>query len=99
MVGVQAPVPVWSECADRGRGYAAHYYVHTTSTARGISLGIFSAASDRGRSVDVIGSNQPHFALMGVKIPLMKLGGLDEWRSILQGQVVSPDRVSGGARG
>ncbi|UZJ52367.1 hypothetical protein CBS101457_001687 [Exobasidium rhododendri] len=70
----------------------AHCYVHTTSTARGISLGIIPA-SERERSVNVIGSNQPHFELMGVKIPLMKVGKSQEWRGISQGQVVGPDNA------
>lgn len=70
----------------------AHCYVNTTSTARGISLGIIPA-SERKRSVHVIGSNQPHFELMGVKIPLMKVGKNQEWRGISQGQVVGPDNA------
>jgi hypothetical protein len=70
----------------------AHCYVHTTSTARGISLGIIPA-SEKQRAVNVIGSNQPHFELMGVKIPLMKVGKAQEWRGISQGQVVGPDNA------
>jgi hypothetical protein len=72
----------------------AHCYVNTTSTARGISLGIIPA-SEKQRSVNVIGSNQPHFELMGVKIPLMKVGKLQEWRGISQGQVIGPDNAFG----
>lgn len=35
---------------------------------------------------------------MGVKIPLMKLGQLDEWRGISQGQVIGPDQVRSSSR-
>jgi hypothetical protein len=70
----------------------AHCYVNTTSTARGISLGIIPR-SERDRAVHIVGSNQPHFELMGVKIPLMKLSGTDEWRGISAGQVVGPDQA------
>lgn len=41
----------------------------------------------------MIGSNQPHFELMGVKIPLMKVGKNQEWRGISQGQVIGPDNA------
>lgn len=70
----------------------SHCYVNTTSTSRGISLGIIPA-SHRSKAENVIGSDQPHFELMGVKIPLMKLGHLDEWRGISQGQIIGPDQV------
>ena len=70
----------------------AYCYVNTTSTARGVSLGIISA-SEQDKTLSTMGSNQPHFELMGVKIPLIKLGQTQEWRGISKGEVIGPDQA------
>lgn len=70
----------------------AHCYVNTTSTARGVSLGIIPA-SEQEKALSKISSNQPHFELMGVKIPLIKLGQTQEWRGISKGEVIGPDQA------
>lgn len=71
--------------------HIAHCYVSHTSTARGISLGILPA-SERAKTLNVVGPNQPHFELMGLKIPVMQIDG-EEWRGISEGEVVGPEKV------
>lgn len=70
----------------------AHCYVAYTSTSRGISIGVIPA-SERDRSIHVVGRNQPHFELMGVKIPVMQAAG-GEWRGISGGESIGPEKVS-----
>ncbi|TKY85767.1 hypothetical protein EX895_005307 [Sporisorium graminicola] len=69
----------------------AHCYVNYTSTMRGISLGIIPAA-EKERAVHIVGSNQPHFELMGVKIPVMQMQD-GSYRGISAGEVVQPDKA------
>ncbi|SNX84371.1 uncharacterized protein MEPE_03080 [Melanopsichium pennsylvanicum] len=69
----------------------AHCYVNYTSTMRGISLGIISK-EERHRSVHLVGSNQPHFELMGVKIPVMQMQD-GTYRGISSGEVVAPEKA------
>ncbi len=47
----------------------AHCYVNATSTARGVSIGVLPAATEKERELARVGPNQPHFELMRVKIP------------------------------
>ncbi|KAJ1029107.1 hypothetical protein NDA18_002735 [Ustilago nuda] len=69
----------------------AHCYVNYTSTMRGISLGITPAA-EKERAVHIVGPNQPHFELMGVKIPVMQMQD-GSYRGISAGEVVPPDKA------
>lgn len=69
----------------------AHCYVNYTSTMRGISLGIIPAA-EKDRAVHIIGPNQPHFELMGVKIPVMQMQD-GTYRGISAGEAVEPDKA------
>ncbi|CBQ73037.1 conserved hypothetical protein [Sporisorium reilianum SRZ2] len=69
----------------------AHCYVNYTSTMRGISLGIIPAA-EKERAVHIVGPNQPHFELMGVKIPVMQMQDRS-YRGISAGEVVQPDKA------
>ncbi|CAO1620156.1 unnamed protein product [Parajaminaea phylloscopi] len=69
----------------------AHCYVAHTSTARGVSLGIIPA-SERDLMSNSIGPSQPHFELMGVKIPVMQIAG-GKWRGISGGEVVGPEKA------
>ncbi|PWZ02188.1 hypothetical protein BCV70DRAFT_198467 [Testicularia cyperi] len=69
----------------------AHCYVSHTSTMRGISLGIIPA-SERDKAVNVVGPNQPHFELMGVKIPVMQMQD-GSYRGISGGEVVGPEKA------
>ncbi len=69
----------------------AHCYVNYTSTMRGISLGIIPAA-EKERSVHIVGPNQPHFDLMGVKIPVMQMQD-GSYRGISAGEVVQPEKA------
>lgn len=69
----------------------AHCYVNYTSTMRGISLGIIPAA-EKERAVHIVGPNQPHFELMGVKIPVMQMQD-GSYRGISAGEVVAPDKA------
>ncbi|CAO1615873.1 unnamed protein product [Sympodiomycopsis kandeliae] len=69
----------------------AHCYVAHTATARGVSLGIVPA-SERNNPVNTVSPNQPHFVLMGVKIPVMQVEG-DQWRGISGGETVGPERA------
>lgn len=69
----------------------AHCYVNYTSTMRGISLGIIPAA-EKERAVHIVGPNQPHFELMGVKIPVMQMQD-GSYRGISAGEVVQPDKA------
>lgn len=69
----------------------AHCYVNFTSTMRGISLGIIPA-SEKDRAVHTIGPNQPHFELMGVKIPVMQMAD-NSYRGISAGEVVEPEKA------
>ncbi|PWN33224.1 uncharacterized protein FA14DRAFT_161184 [Meira miltonrushii] len=96
----RAPImTVWSTLVLERLGFErrealslAHCYVNTTSTARGVSLGIIPA-SEQDKALSKISSNQPHFELMGVKIPLIKLGQTQEWRGISKGEVIGPDQA------
>ncbi|SPO25398.1 uncharacterized protein UTRI_03186_B [Ustilago trichophora] len=69
----------------------AHCYVNYTSTMRGISLGIIPAA-EKERAVHVVGPNQPHFELMGVKIPVMQMQD-GTYRGISAGEVIQPEKA------
>lgn len=69
----------------------AHCYVNYTSTMRGISLGIIPAA-EKERAVHIVGPNQPHFELMGVKIPVMQMQD-GTYRGISAGEVVPPEKA------
>lgn len=69
----------------------AHCYVNYTSTMRGISLGIIPAA-EKERAVHIVGPNQPHFELMGVKIPVMQMQD-GSYRGISAGEVVGPEKA------
>ena len=69
----------------------AHCYINYTSTMRGISLGIIPA-SERERAVHIVGPNQPHFELMGVKIPVMQMQD-GSYRGISAGEVVEPEKA------
>lgn len=69
----------------------AHCYVNYTSTMRGISLGIIPAA-EKDRAVHIVGPNQPHFELMGVKIPVMQMQD-GSYRGISAGEVVQPEKA------
>ncbi|GAC93557.1 hypothetical protein PHSY_001122 [Pseudozyma hubeiensis SY62] len=69
----------------------AHCYVNYTSTMRGISLGIIPAA-EKERTVHIVGPNQPHFELMGVKIPVMQMQD-GSYRGISAGDVVGPEKA------
>lgn len=81
----------------------AHCYVSHTSTARGLNIGAIPKTGPGARPPPVgVGTNQPHFELMGVKIPVMQVqGGIDEdgdenakrYRGINQGQMVPPDKA------
>ncbi|CEH12574.1 hypothetical protein CBOM_00549 [Ceraceosorus bombacis] len=83
----------------------AQCYVSITAQARGQSIGVIrkSSASTSGADAsDRVGNNQPHFVLMGVKIPLMRISvveqspgqqELSEWRAILDGSVVEPSKA------
>lgn len=72
----------------------AHVYVDTTSTSRGISIGVYDE-SRRDRTMTLTAANQPHFELMGLKIPVMRMNsGQGQWRGILRGEVVGPEKVS-----
>lgn len=51
-------------------------------------------ASERDKAVNFVSPSQPHFELMGVKIPVMQIAG-DQWRGLSGGEVVGPERVSG----
>ncbi|KAK0565512.1 hypothetical protein OC861_003735 [Tilletia horrida] len=75
----------------------AQCYVSTTSTARAVTLGLTSQAErDKASSV---GPKQPHFVLMGVKLPVLQLrqrtasGNVGEYRAIYDGQVVEPQKA------
>lgn len=70
----------------------AHVYVDTTSTSRGISIGVYDE-SHRDRTTAT--ASQPHFELMGLRIPVMRMNsGQGQWRGISRGEVVGPERVS-----
>ncbi|EPQ28524.1 uncharacterized protein PFL1_03827 [Pseudozyma flocculosa PF-1] len=69
----------------------AHCYVNYTSTMRGISLGIIPA-SEREKASNKVGPNQPHFELMGVKIPVMQMAD-GTYRGISGGEVVGPEKA------
>ena len=76
----------------------AHCYVSNTSTARGLSIGAIPRHGPGSREAPpTVGSNQPHFELMRVRIPVMQMdhGGVDgppsRYRGISQGAMVSPD--------
>ncbi|GAC71804.1 hypothetical protein PANT_5c00082 [Moesziomyces antarcticus T-34] len=71
----------------------AHCYVNYTSTMRGISLGIIPAA-EKERAAHTVGPNQPHFELMGVKIPVMHMQD-GTYRGISAGEVVGPEKAFG----
>lgn len=69
--------------------HPAHTYVNLTSTARGINLGIIPPSE---RNKHVVGPSQPHFELMGVRVPVMQLQD-GTWRGISGGEVVGPEKV------
>ncbi|KAK0529165.1 hypothetical protein OC835_004419 [Tilletia horrida] len=75
----------------------AQCYVSTTSTARAVTLG-FTSASERDKA-STVGPKQPHFVLMGVKLPVLQLqkrtatGDVGEYRAIYDGQVVEPQKA------
>lgn len=69
----------------------AHCYVSHASTARGVSLGILPT-SERVKVSNQTGPSQPHFELMGVKIPVIKVEE-SKWRGISGGEVVGPERA------
>lgn len=69
----------------------AHCYVNHTSTMRGISLGIIPA-SERDKAVNIVGPNQPHFELMGVKIPVMHMKD-GTYRGISGGEIIGPEKA------
>ena len=71
----------------------AHCYVAHTATARGVSIGVLPASA-RDKAVNIVGPNQPHFELMGVKIPVMQVEG-EQWRGISGGECIGPEKVSG----
>lgn len=83
----------------------AHCYVSRTATARGVAIGVFPASKAQVESTHV-GSGQPHFELMGVKVPVMQVdvprppGMVEseeegkEWRGIdSEGNCVGPERA------
>ncbi|KAN0061810.1 hypothetical protein ACQY0O_005803 [Thecaphora frezii] len=69
----------------------AHCYVNYTSTMRGVSLRILPA-SEREKTVNNVGPNQPHFELMGVRIPVMQMQD-STYRGISAGEVVGPEKA------
>ncbi|KAE8222541.1 hypothetical protein CF319_g4279 [Tilletia indica] len=75
----------------------AQCYVSTTSTARAVNLGL-APSSDRDKA-STAGPKQPHFVLMGVKLPVLQLkqrtssGEVGEYRAIYDGQVVEPQKA------
>ncbi|KAL9937710.1 hypothetical protein V8E36_003255 [Tilletia maclaganii] len=75
----------------------AQCYVSTTSTARAVTLGLTSA-SERDKA-STVGPRQPHFVLMGVKLPVLQLqkrtstGDVGEYRAIYDGQVIEPQKA------
>ncbi|CAD6921311.1 unnamed protein product [Tilletia controversa] len=75
----------------------AQCYVSTTSTARAVNLGL-APSTDRDKA-STAGPKQPHFVLMGVKLPVLQLqqrtasGDVGEYRAIYDGQVVDPQKA------
>ncbi|PWN49787.1 hypothetical protein IE53DRAFT_387968 [Violaceomyces palustris] len=69
----------------------SHCYVNYTSTMRGVSLGILPK-SERDKVENSVGTNQPHFELMGVKIPVMRMKD-GSYRGISKGEVVGPEKA------
>lgn len=52
----------------------AQCYVSQASHSRGVSIGVISKDQDLKRKREsIVGNNQPHFQLMGMKLPLMRL--------------------------
>ncbi|KDN40870.1 hypothetical protein K437DRAFT_258488 [Tilletiaria anomala UBC 951] len=70
----------------------AHCYVNATSTARGVSIGVLPASAAKEKESQRVGTNQPHFELMGLRIPVMQLQN-GAYRGISKGEVVGPDKA------